>query len=91
MQSVLLIFAIFSCIYENNHKNICKTLSLIFLSVREQTMKRAKKELERVIVGLHALSSCVSEELLGSVGRSSSLVISNAERFPRLVVGGGIV
>lgn len=60
-----------------------------FLSVQQQAKKQVKKEL--VIVGLHALSSCVSEELLGSVGRSSSLVISNAERFPRLVAGGGII
>lgn len=44
-----------------------------------------------VRVCLHPLSSCVSEELLGSVGRSSSLVMSNVERFPRLVGGDGIV
>lgn len=37
----------------------------------------------------HSLSSCVSEELLGSVGSSSSMVTSNEERFPRLVVVGG--
>lgn len=54
-------------------------------------MKCDKKVVEGARVGLHALSSCVSEELLGSVGRSSSLVISNAESFPRLLVGGGIV
>lgn len=38
-----------------------------------------------------SLSSCVSDELLGSVGSSSSLVMSNEERFPRLVAGGGIM
>lgn len=44
-----------------------------------------------VRVCLHPLSSCVSEELLGSVGRSSSLVMSNVERFPRLGGGDGSV
>lgn len=44
-----------------------------------------------VRVCLHPLSSCVSEELLRSVGRSSSLVMSNVERFPRLGGGDGIV
>lgn len=36
----------------------------------------------------HSPSSCVSEELLGSVGSSSSLVMSSEDRFPRLAVGG---
>lgn len=34
--------------------------------------------------GDHLLSSCVSEELLGSVGSSSSLAMSSEDRLPRL-------
>lgn len=70
---------------------MCKTFSFIFFKCERTSLEAGKKELESVIVALHVLSSCVSDELLGSVGRSSSLVPSNAERFPRLVGGGGTV
>lgn len=90
MQSVLIIFAIFPVCMKITTKTFVRPC-ISFFKCERTSHEVGKKEHERVIVGLHVLSSCVSEELLGSVGRSSSLVISNAERFPKLVVAGGIV